>query len=294
MTNLEKVLQQNNLAAILNDNSSKSKKQKMLDDCTPIILRQLGADDLIKHNRMVYDMTVKEYAQTSHNQDIIDELLLFMNMLPDRAHVLDIGCGTGRDALFMAIKARSFRQSLMGRTRDGMATHERFCVPQKAFVVTGIDFSREMQLVARDKAVQFIEMGLLMSGDVVFFQEDMHHKNFANPSRYDGIWSCTALFTHTPRSLLDTAMEGVCYRLKPGGLFFTSYTNGCVDEQYDKLLLSSTGYVKYFSQPDPDEITKLAKKYDMTLKAQMFSDFEVDGKILKPNLFVSQFFRKAS
>ena len=109
---------------------------------------------------------------------------------------------------------------------------------------------------------------------------------------FSGIWSCAALFTHTPLELLDVALHSVSSSISQDGIFFVSYTNGQATGIYDKLLLSSTGIIKYFSQPNPKQITDIAERYNLYLEKEKFNDFEVNGVIKKKNLFVSQFFRK--
>lgn len=292
MTNLEKAILDCGLDNLSSDAFTQKQKQQTLDACALEILKQVSADDLVDHTEMVYSATAEEYEKNPHNKDVIDELLLFMAMLPDRASVLDVGCGTGRDSLFMAMRSELFRRSLMNRVKDGSATVDKFCVPTKKFEVLGIDTSQPALKIAREKSNQFKQSGFLMPlGGPLFDDIDMHNISSLYSS-YDAIWSCAALFTHTPIQLLESAVASVSSKLRPGGLFFTSYTNGGVDGHYDKLLLSSTGRVKYFSQPNPEEIVKIAKKHGLMLKAQNFDDFEVQGKVIKPNLFVSQFFRK--
>lgn len=85
----------------------------------------------------------------------------------------------------------------------------------------------------------------------------------------------------------------VAKALKPGGLFFASYTSGLADGgRYDKLLLSSTGRIKYFSQPDPSQIAAAAGLNGLLLVSESLSDLEAKGRVIKKDLFVSQLYRK--
>lgn len=297
MTKLEQAIRLYACGSLLDDSAPQNEKQKVLDEITPVVLQHVEPQDLVTHAREVYDATADEYAKNPHTKDIIDELVQFMFMLPDGARVLDVGCGVGRDSLFMSVKNEEFRKEHMGRMKDGMPTREKLCIPQKTFVVTGIDNSLKMLALAQERSVQLIQQGLIThQTSPTFDYEDMHTIDIDPqyyPGDFDGVWSCTALFTHTPAQMFGLAMDSVSRVLKSGGVFFASYTNGAADGQHDKLLLSSTGRVKYFSQPSPEEITNLAEQYGMVLKAQMFSDFEIRGKVIKENLFVSQFFKKA-
>ncbi len=297
MTKLEQAIRLYAYGSLLDDSAPQSEKQKVLDEITPAVLGRVEPRDLVIHAREVYDATADEYAKNPHTKDIIDELVQFMFMLPDGARVLDIGCGVGRDSLFMSVKDEAFRKEHMGRMKGGISTREKFCIPQKTFAVTGIDNSLKMLALAKERSSQLIQKSLITyKTSPTFDYEDMHTIDIDpqySLGDFDGIWSCTALFTHTPVQMFQLAMGSVSGALKSGGVFFASYTNGVADGQHDKLLLSSTGRVKYFSQPSPEEITDLAEQHGLILKAQMFSDFEIRGKVIKENLFVSQFFKKA-
>lgn len=268
--------------------------QNQLDQFAPYILTQIAPVDLVNHNADVYSATMEEYEKNKHNKDIIDELIPFMDMLPNSSRVLDVGCATGRDSLFMSISDEEFRSSLMERLKNGSKTKDKFPVPTKRFKVTGIDNSSSMLGRADEKTRSVIEKGLLTHPDSpLFHYEDMHNIDPQTFGDFDGVWSCTSLFTHTPFAYLELAMESVARVLKSGGVFFASYTNGLADYgRYDKLLLSRTGRIKYFSQPDPDMIKRIAEKHGMILFSQTFGDFVTDV-VVKKDLFVSQFFRKS-
>ena len=180
------------IGAILSDNSiSVEEKQEVLDKTTTRILNYLSPNDVVNHTITVYDDIVAEYEKNTHNKDVIDELLLFMSMVPSNACVLDIGCATGRDTLFMSCGNAEFRSSLMGRTKDGTSTKEKFVVPQKTYTVCGVDASVQMVLAARQRLALLAELvPHSFTTMPVFRNIDMHSlKNVTGP--FDGIWSCT-------------------------------------------------------------------------------------------------------
>ena len=271
-------------------------RQTRLDEVTQTVICQLSPQDILDHMKVVYDETVDEYVANPHNQMVVDELIEFMSLLPEGARVLDVGCGPGRDILFMSTRNRSFRLTLMGRPKNGKKTSEKYNVPTTALRATGLDQSNamiakslleELKLEVRGKETTF-------SYKPKFLVGDMHHlpklDDFAGKP-FAGIWSCTALFTHTPRELINPAMQSIIRLLDKSGVFFTSYLNR-LGGPYDKLLLSSTGKIKYFSHQNPEEIAEVAKACGLTLQSQSFSDFEIQGKVVKKDFFVSQLFRK--
>jgi len=264
--------------------------QEFLDTITEKVLRKLTPEKISSHVTKIYDATVSEYTKNQHNLYIVDELIEFMSLLPEKAMVLDIGCGPGRDVLFMSIPNKEFREGLMGRVKNGKTTREKYPIPESKFNVIGIDNSFKMISAARKRQSSLIEKGLLKSDNderKLFNYFDVNW-NIKHLGEFDGIWSCAALFTHTPEEHLESTFNSISALIKENGLFLTTYTTG---DAYNKLLLSSTGRIKYFSHPTPDTISKMAKNYGLILEEEKFSDFE-NGKVVKKNLFVSQLFIK--
>lgn len=288
MTKLERIVNDQTRYKELPDGCEKSERQAVLDDITSDTIKLLSPKDIVEHTSEVYGATVSEYDANPHTKQVITELLYFMNFLKEGNTVLDIGCGTGRDTLFMSCKDIGFRESLIKES-----TLKNYVVPEHALRVLSIDISSKMLLKAIEKLVDLKSENIDTAYAPHFHVNDMHRLiSLPEYSRFHGIWSCTALFTHTPRELMDSAMRDVAGLLCEDGIFFTSYTSGRPDGRYDKLLLSSTGRIKYFSQPDPKEIRSLAEKYGMELTHQTLDDYVIDGKVIKEDLFASQFFRK--
>lgn len=286
MTNLEKAVQSNPIF--------KKAVQKALDEIAESVLAEMKTIDIIDHTTNVYDETVEEYVKNPHTKNIIPELLDFMSMVPNRGKVLDIGCGPGRDAFFMTVRNPDFRAMFMEKIKGGVSVLQEFHLSEKTFHVYGIDRSTKMIDFARKRTDELKKSGLLTSTTCPLFDfDDMHdpYEDYFCPT-FDGIWSCTALFTHTPKSLIEPSIKLVSSGLRTGGIFFASYTNGVAEGVPEKLLLSSTGKIKYFSHPNPREIEDIAKKYSLELIKESFSDYEINGKIIKKDLFVSQFYRK--
>jgi len=298
MTNLEKLVFSHLKWKALCEEVDKKEKQVVLDEITEEVLEQLSVDDICRHVREIYDETVEEYETNPHTKNVVDELLDFMSLIPNEERVVDVGCGAGRDTLFMACDNSHLRAMVMQREKDGERTIDKYDIPSHKFIVFAIDSSIAMVEMTKQKIMDANKPIGTVLADA--YQMDMH--GFADKilnyydaglkRKFDGVWSCTALFTHTPQSLCRSAMEQVSQILKPKGIFFVSYTNGRAEGRYNKLLMSSTGHIKYFSQPLPEDIVQLAEEYGLRLMVESFADFVINGKVLKENLFVSQFFEK--
>lgn len=296
MTNLEKAVQRNETFKKLDKDADKKEVQKVLDEIAGSVLAELKPNDIIEHAVAVYNETAEEYRKNSHTQNIIPELLDFMAVLPNGARVLDIGCGPGRDAFFMTVRDQNFRKMFMENIESGMSVLQELylSLSEKILQVDGIDRSTKMLDLARERGEELKKSGLLTSATCPSFGfEEMHslYEDYSCPT-FNGIWSCTALFTHTPKPLIGPALATVSSVLKTSGIFFTSYTNGAAEGRYEKLLLSSTGKIKYFSHPDPNDIARMAKNHSLGLIRESYSDYKINGKVIKENLFVSQFYRK--
>lgn len=278
--------------------------QARLDEKTDHIRASIGdnRDIVDAHMTAVYNAMAIEYNASPRKVDVIDELITFMNMISHGGLVLDIGCAGGRDSLFMASEDETFRVSLMRRVKDGKKTIEKFDVPEKSFRVIGIDNALSVLVYAQRRLMNLSREGNAFSFPPLFWACDMTELEFLlyefadilEPCSFDGIWSCTTLFTHMSD---DVSMEGALIStaglLKKDGIFFTSYTNGTAEEKKrHKFLVSSTGHIKYFSQPNPRWIAQMADSEGLSLIAETYSDMERPNAPVKKRLFVSQFFRK--
>ena len=277
--------------------------QKRLDEIATEVCQKAGADELTRHMWFVYEETAPTYAKNPEHGNVPDALLAFMNHVPEYRgkyvpHVLDLGCGTGRDAVFMALQDPEARKQFMGRMKDGKSALERFGLPQKSFHVEGIDASRAMMSHAACLAEKYgFDQAWYGSRDhllsSVRFAEciGMHHLRADRLRTFDGVWSSAALFMHTPKELIGLALDGVRRVLYGGGVFGVSYANNATNLPYDNLRYSRTGEIKYFSRPTPQMIVAAAALHGLDLFEEQYSDLEMAGEV-KKDFFVTQFYRK--
>lgn len=262
--------------------------QDQLNKKTEQIIKKLTPQDLIDHTREIYNRTIDRFKTDPHSQEgIVDELILFMNSLKENDLVLDLGCGVGRDTLFMTTTSLDIRKSLMQRMRNGKKTIEKYSPPEKTLKVVGLDSSEEM---LRTTWSVIVQNKSTIKNFPVFVLGDMH--NPVLKEKFHGIWSCTALLVHTPKELIEPTIKLWSDCLFIGGKFYLSYIDGRATGRYNKLLRSSSGNIKYFSQPDYVKIKKIAKKCGLKELLFRITDFEVKGRLIRKNFFVNHIFEK--
>jgi SAM-dependent methyltransferase len=129
-------------------------------------------------------------------QDIInqptDYLEEFTSRLPERARILDVGCGIGTDAGYL---------------------------DQKGHRVSGIDLSRKMLDIARQN-----------HPGVEFFLQDLRYPDFPRPS-FDGILAAFSLI-HLRKDDVIPTLKRYNSLLKPSGLLFLVLQSGPSQELF--------------------------------------------------------------
>jgi 2-polyprenyl-3-methyl-5-hydroxy-6-metoxy-1,4-benzoquinol methylase len=135
-----------------------------------------------EHARIVregYDKIAEEYDQDREDFDNSKEIQNFVDILPEGASVLDIGCGGGKPILRRMIA--------------------------EGYNATGIDFSKGMLEVAKRNVPE----ATLIHGDVT--------KTEFDENSFDGIISTYAII-HIHKSLHSAIYTRIFKWLKPGGV----------------------------------------------------------------------------
>jgi ubiquinone/menaquinone biosynthesis C-methylase UbiE len=133
-----------------------------------------------------YNSTAEEYAIKTANLHPKQAAEEFLSYLPKNGKILDLGCGTGRDAKIF--------------TENG-------------YKVFGIDPSSEMIKIARETAP-----------DAYFSSADARNLSFREEV-FDGIWACASLI-HLPKKDLPKALDGAYNVLKQDGIFYLDFKQG--------------------------------------------------------------------
>jgi len=287
LTKLEKAVIR--VLNIKSEDDFKKITQDQLDKHANKIMNLLSAKDLIQHTRYVYNKTVSHFNNDPHiTEGVIDTLILFVDQLNEGDFVCDIGCGNGRDLLFMATKDIELRKKMMQRISYRERLSDRFLIPTQALEVVGLDVSEKMIEIARKNTNNYIKTFRYYP---MFIRGDMHAWRCCD-ELFNGIWSCTSLLVHTPKSLIEPSIKKMAKSLTIKGKLGLCYIQEQISGQYNKLFLSSTGNIKYFSQPRPGLIKKIAEKYGLKEIFFGITDYEIENKLIQKNFFANHIFEK--
>lgn len=133
-----------------------------------------------------YNKTAEEYYKIVSSFEILPELEKFINLINDKGHVLDLGCGPGH--------------------------HSRIFL-ENGFKIKGIDLSTEMIAIAQKEVT---------GGD--FEVMDILDLKLESES-FDGIWSSASLL-HIPKKNLKSVLKELKRLLVKDGVLYISLKQG--------------------------------------------------------------------
>jgi SAM-dependent methyltransferase len=133
-----------------------------------------------------YNKTAEEYYKIVTSFEILPELEKFINLIPKKGNILDLGCGPGH--------------------------HSRVFV-DNGFTVEGIDLSTEMIAIAK-KEVTRANLQVM----------DILDLNFEKES-FDGIWASASLL-HIPKKNLKSVLNQLKRALAKEGALYISLKKG--------------------------------------------------------------------
>lgn len=140
---------------------------------------------------LYYSRNAEEFIKNTQNVDMTAIQNAFSSLLPQNAHILDFGCGSGRDSL-------AFLQN--GFFVDAVDACAEFCSATEKLTE---DFKSSGKI--KIKQLQFSEL--------------------SESQKYDGIWTCSSLL-HVPKSELSAIFLKIENALKPNGIFYCSFKFG--------------------------------------------------------------------
>lgn len=166
--------------------------------------------------RKGYDKLAERYHAIRHAFDNKKELSEFASLLPKNAKVLDVGCGTGVPVAQFLIEC--------------------------GFVVTGVDFSRNMLKLARRNVPE-----------AKFIMKDMTKLDFQADS-FDGLTAFYSII-HVPREKHFSLFQSFHRILKPQGIMLI-----CLGTDEWEATEDYYGTEMFWSQHDPKKSLQLLKK----------------------------------
>ncbi len=165
-----------------------------------------------EQTRQSYQEIAIEYASRVADLAPMPSIEKYMSLLPSNPSILDIGCGSGRDAKIFSDKGAK---------------------------VTGIDFCENLLSIAKVHA-----------SEATFILMDMEELSFL-PSSFDGAWAASSL-VHLSKESLPILFAKVYAVLKVGGHFYFTLKKGTgegieKDERYEGR---QEKYWSYYEEPE--------------------------------------------
>lgn len=167
-----------------------------------------------------YNKIAEEFHLRNGFTILVEEYKKFSELLGNNKKIIEIGCGTGRDA-----------QGLMEEGLD----------------YTGVDASKEMLKVAKEHA-----------SDAYFQVGDFYNLDFPDKT-FDGFWAA-ASFLHVPKNEISQVLKEAKRIIKEGGIGFislkqkTQMDEGVIKEE------KAGGIERYFAFYTESEFKDILKK----------------------------------
>lgn len=133
-----------------------------------------------------YQATADEFAQNVSELAPVTSIEKFIKLLPSRAKIIDIGCGSGRDAKIFT---------------------------ERGLKVVGIDFCSNLIDIAKTVAPM-----------AEFHVMDIEMLSFP-PCSFDGAWAASSI-VHIPKKVIPAVLKKIHSILKEKGCFYISLKKG--------------------------------------------------------------------
>jgi len=133
-----------------------------------------------------YQQTAEQFSNNVRDLAPVISIEKFITLLPANPTILDLGCGSGRDAKIFS---------------------------EKGAKVVGIDYCSNLLDIACNTAplAEFLEM-------------DIEELSFPECS-FDGVWAATSL-SHIPKAMLSAVLKNIHLLLKDKGYFYLTVNKG--------------------------------------------------------------------
>jgi SAM-dependent methyltransferase len=166
-----------------------------------------------------YEATAEEFAQHVAELAPLPSIEKFIQMLPPKAKIIDIGSGSGRDAKIFT---------------------------EKGIAVVGIDFSQN-----------FIDIAKAHAPLAEFKMMDIESISFS-PASFDGAWAACSLL-HFPKKVLPSILKNIHTLLKEKGHLYLALKKGVGEAlQKDSRYGDFEKFWSYYEEDELREIVESA------------------------------------
>lgn len=164
-----------------------------------------------------YQATAEQFALNVAELAPFESIERFCKLLPTKARIIDIGCGTGRDAKVFS---------------------------EKGLSVVGIDLCPNMIKLAKAHAPL-----------ADFRRMDIEAMSFPEAS-FDGAWAGASLL-HIPKNTISVVLDSIYLMLKPQGIFYLTLREGIGEElQTDLRYGDFKKFWAFYEQNELNEVVK--------------------------------------
>lgn len=138
-----------------------------------------------------YEENAADFISATQNVNMSQIQNAFLSLLPKKAVILDLGCGSGRDSLAFL---------------------------QRGFIVDAVDACTEFCKATAKLTAEFSNSGKIKIHNFKFTE-------LSETQKYDGVWACSSLL-HVPKLELSALFAKIKTSLKPNGIFYCSFKRG--------------------------------------------------------------------
>ncbi len=198
--------------------------------------------------KLFYDLTAEKTADEWYREEILYPTILdFVSLLPDKPHVLDLGCGPGHESMRLANTGAS---------------------------VVGVDFSEACIEVARERNPYCT----FEVRDFRFLEESL--------GKFDGIFACASLIHIAPEEI-SSVMDSIRKVLKDSGLAALIVVDGeGIKEDWSLLEVDGKSLRRTVYLYSKETILKEAERAGMKLVREGYLDSKLTEYGWKNYIFI--------
>lgn len=173
-----------------------------------------------------YDENAEQFVKNTLKVNMLSLYQEFLPLLPVGGHILDAGCGSGRDSLNFI---------------------------QQGYKVTAFDGSKSLVDIAAQLIGQPVQYSLFQD----FQAEEQYSLEGKTQAEFDGIWACASLL-HVASDQLPQIFQKLATMLKKQGKFYCSFKYGVDDYEQEGRYFTNAdeARLKQFISSSPLQIEK--------------------------------------